>query len=106
MPGEATRMGVQMSLRVGVVAVAISAGIAVAAFADHSHERAAGQRADVSAWYCIHGLGRCEATKPETIERRWELREKVYKLGFGAGIAVFLGAFAMRLRSRARRRPG
>ena len=44
--------------------------------------------------------GRCEATKPTTIERRWELREKVYEVGLGVGIAVFFGAFAARLRSR------
>jgi hypothetical protein len=88
-----------------MMAVAASAVIVAVALVDHAHERAAGQRADVSAWYCKHGLGRCRATKPTTIERRWELREKVYEAGLGVGIAVFFGAFAARLRSRFVRAP-
>ena len=82
-----------MVLRIGLAALVVTAGITVGATVDHHAKNAAANRADVSAWYCRHGKpARCRATKPATIERRWELREKLYEGGFAAGVAILLGA--------------
>ena len=78
--------------RIAAGAAVVAGLIAIGAAFDHSREGAAGDKADVSAWYCEHGLGRCNTTKPETIERRWEIRERIYEGGFALALLVCAGA--------------
>ena len=79
-------------LPLGATAILIAALVAALAVGDHHRNGRRSHRADVDAWFCEHRLTRCDAVKPETLELRWEVRERGYEALFG--VAVLAAGFA------------
>jgi hypothetical protein len=80
-------------VRLAVAAAFIALVVALVATIDHRHKRHVEFSAQEAAWFCAHGKrSSCRDFDEVAYERRWEDRERVYRIAFFA-----LGAFAVGL---------
>jgi hypothetical protein len=78
-------------VRFAVAAALIAVIVAFAATIDHRHKRQVEFAAQEAAWFCAHGRqSSCSDFDEAAYERRWEDRERVYRIAF-----FTLSAFAL-----------
>jgi hypothetical protein len=81
-------------VRFAVAAALIAVIVALAATIDHRHKRQVEFAAQEAAWFCAHGKpSSCSDFDEAAYERRWEDRERVYRIAFFTLSAVALGFF-------------
>jgi hypothetical protein len=88
-------------VRLAVAAVLTAVVVALAATIDHRHKREVEFAAQEDAWFCAHGRpSACTDFDEVAYERRWENRERAYRIAFFASGACALGLFGAAVRRR------
>jgi hypothetical protein len=87
-------------LACGVAAVLVAAIVATLAIVDHRRVRQRSHRADVAGWFCEYKRMHCDELQPDTLESRWEVRERSYEAAFGVAVVVAATAAASAVRRR------
>ena len=96
-------------LKLILVALVAIAAISITAVVDHDHKKAVIRPLYGAGWFCAHRERRCgEAERADSIEARWNTREKIYKSSVAvlAGAIVALGGLHLVLSARTRNADG
>jgi hypothetical protein len=79
--------GVWRRYALAFVCFAATGLIVIGAILDHRWKQMRLNRAEISAWYCVHQGARCGGPSAARIERHWNERQLGYEIA-AAGLAV------------------
>ena len=82
----------------GVALLVAAVAVTVAGLIDHHVKTGRMDRAEVSEWYCGHDGTRCGGPSSVAIERRWNERERGYKIALGVLIGCGVGCVVLSYR--------